>query len=86
MDKKVVKETHENEELRSKYIWNLIQDNKKAVVRDNSAIKIPRVLVQFWNDAKAIPSDVQKCIDSWNKLCIDRELFDDETARKFYCF
>lgn len=46
----------------------------------------PRVLVQFWDDAEAVPRDVQQCLDSWAALeaaGIERMLFDDTTARHF---
>lgn len=46
----------------------------------------PRVLVQFWDDASAVPDDVQECRESWAPLeaagfeCL---LFDDTSARHF---
>lgn len=47
---------------------------------------IPRQIIQFWNDIKAILPDVQVCIDSW-KACenygFNRLLFDDNSARNF---
>jgi mannosyltransferase OCH1-like enzyme len=44
------------------------------------------VLVQFWDDARAVPGDVQSCLDSWAPLQaagFERLLFDDTSARHF---
>ena len=49
-------------------------------------VTIPKVVVQFWHDASAIPSDVQECLDSWQPLeskGFKRLLFDDHKARRF---
>ncbi len=46
----------------------------------------PRVLVQFWDDADSVPSDVQACLDSWTPLessGFKRLLFDDLSAAQF---
>lgn len=46
----------------------------------------PRVLVQFWDDASAVPGDVQACLDSWAPLeaaGFERMQFDDTSARHF---
>jgi mannosyltransferase OCH1-like enzyme len=48
--------------------------------------RVPRVLVQFWDDASAIPDDVQECLESWAPLDasgFERRLFDDTSARHF---
>jgi mannosyltransferase OCH1-like enzyme len=44
------------------------------------------VIVQFWDDADAIPVDVQQCMNSWS--CLEsqgykRLLFDDTSAAEF---
>lgn len=75
----------EDHDLRSRYIWYLIHNSVNASFKDNTSV-IPRILVQFWDNAKAIPTDVQKCIDSWQpfeEYGFDRLLFDDESARIF---
>jgi mannosyltransferase OCH1-like enzyme len=44
------------------------------------------VLVQFWDDARAVPGDVQACLDSCAPLeaaGFERLLFDDTSARHF---
>jgi len=51
-----------------------------------SRMSIPRVLLQFWHDANAVPSDVRECLDSWQPLTtrgFTRTLFDDTSARFF---
>lgn len=48
--------------------------------------RTPRMLVQFWDDASAIPDDVQHCLESWAPLeaaGFERTLFDDTSARHF---
>jgi len=54
----------EDDDLRSRCIWHLIHNSENEIFQDTTSI-IPRILIQFWDDAKAIPTDVQKCIDSW---------------------
>lgn len=54
--------------------------------RAASQVPAPRVLVQFWDDARAVPGDVQSCLDSWAPLeaaGFERLLFDDTSARHF---
>lgn len=46
----------------------------------------PHVLVQFWDDASAVPDDVRECLESWALLeaaGFERMLFDDTSARHF---
>ncbi|MHA6695767.1 glycosyltransferase family 32 protein [Homoserinimonas sp. A520] len=59
------------------------QNNARHVAGPASA---PRLLVQFWDDAAAVPDDVQTCLDSWAPLEMagfTRTLFDDTSARRF---
>jgi hypothetical protein len=49
-------------------------------------VQIPRVLVQYWHDAAAVPADVRDCLDTWQPLLnrgFTRLVFDDEAARSF---
>lgn len=57
----------EDNDLRSQFVWHLIidQNNFAPQCADQN---IPRVLIQFWNDGKSIPLDVQECIESWRPL------------------
>jgi mannosyltransferase OCH1-like enzyme len=71
--------------LRSHYMRHLIHD-ADAYLQQRTASVLPRVLVQFWDDSKAIPADVRECIDSWRPLEADgfrRFLFDDYSAAQF---
>jgi mannosyltransferase OCH1-like enzyme len=46
----------------------------------------PRVIVQFWDDPSAIPTDIQECLDSWSVLeeaGFKQLLFDDVSAARF---
>lgn len=72
-----------DDQLRSQYM-------RKIIIEDNHEISalpklaIPHLLVQFWD--KAIPSDVQTCIDSWKPLeehGFTHLLFDNEHATRF---
>ena len=75
----------EDDDLRSRCIWHLIHNSENEIFQDTTSI-IPRILIQFWDDAKAIPTDVQKCIDSWqpfDEYGFDRLLFDDDSAKNF---
>ena len=75
----------EDDDLRSRCIWHLIHNSVNEIFQDTTSI-IPRVLIQFWDDAKAVPTDVQKCIDSWqpfDEYGFDRLLFDDDSAEDF---
>lgn len=80
----------EDDHLRSRYMRRLIQE-AGTYMRQSAASLIPRVLVQFWDDAKAIPADVRECMDSWGPLeeqGFQRFLFDDDSAGRFIaeCF
>jgi hypothetical protein len=66
-------------------MWRLISTSKDAAL-PTSRVVLPRVLVQFWDDALSIPDDVRACLDSWAPLEIagfKRLLFDDVSARNF---
>ena len=79
------KNISENDQLRSQYMHRIIRKGNKDVPKSGAPV-IPYLLVQYWNDLTAIPSDVQKCIDSWKLLEKDgfkRLLFDDKSAKKF---
>lgn len=55
-------------------------------VLDDDQPPPPRVIVQFWDDSGAIPTDVQECLDSWSvpeAAGFKRLLFDDVSATRF---
>lgn len=85
----MIKQTHldisENDDLRSHYMWHLICNLSSPIIQDTTST-IPHTLVQFWDNAGTIPSDVRKCINSWeplDELGFERLLFDDKSARYF---
>ena len=74
----------ENDRLRSRYVRHLIREADSRT--KGTAAVPPRVLVQFWDDAKAVPADVRECMDSWRPLDekgFERLLFDDISAGQF---
>jgi mannosyltransferase OCH1-like enzyme len=51
-------------------------------------MKIPKRIVQFWDDLDRLPGDVGECIESWRKIeeqGVERLLFDKHQARDFIC-
>jgi mannosyltransferase OCH1-like enzyme len=71
--------------LRSQYMQRLINAAPTNSPGGQTTLP-PRILVQFWDDLDAIPSDVQECIDSWSALesaGFKRLLFDDARAEEF---
>lgn len=75
----------EDHHLRSLFMQHLITSpsDRKA---DEQRHLPPRFLVQFWDDANAIPLDVQECMNSWSALesvGFTRILFDDNTSIQF---
>lgn len=47
---------------------------------------IPRTLVRFWHDPDDVPTDVRRCLDSWNELRdqgFSFRMLDDASAAKY---
>ena len=63
-------ENSESDIKRSTSIFNLLQD--KLRIGSNNSSKnntiIPKVIIQFWDKANSNPSDVKKCMESWESL------------------
>ena len=75
----------EDDDLRSCIMRHIIQEVEPAEPMQ-APITIPRVIIQFWHEANAIPADVQECLDSWEPLVgqgFTRLFFDDYEARLF---
>ena len=75
----------EDDRLRSCYMRDLIQETPQ-IDGPSGVANIPKVIVQFWHDSRAIPADVCECLDSWQPLTgqgFQRVLFDDNKARRF---
>jgi hypothetical protein len=82
---RLAKQIGERDPLRSGYVRHLVQNPHPEVARNPNG-PIPKTLVQFWDDAQAIPGDVRDCLATWEALDshgFTRMLFDDGTARRF---
>jgi hypothetical protein len=73
----------DDDRLRSNYVRELLWE----LPRDTPwppANEIPTTIVQFWDNASAIPVDVSECLDSWRSAAagagLTYTLFDDATA------
>lgn len=67
-------------------MWWLLRQPAATISLQSSLPATPRVLVQFWDDASAVPEDVQACLENWAPLedmGHVRVLFDDTSARAF---
>lgn len=81
-------ENSESDIKRSTSIFNLLQD--KLRIGSNNSLKnntiIPKVIIQFWDKANSIPSDVKKCMESWESLKEEGYtyiLFNEKSAREY---
>ena len=83
----VGKTTEENHRERSSFVRELVQrSSESAVASSVFARKLPKRIVQFWDDLDRLPGDVGECIESWSKTeehGIERLLFDKHQAREF---
>jgi mannosyltransferase OCH1-like enzyme len=73
-----------DDKLRSRHIQQLVHRMDQGVI-SNPDLITTRILVQYWDDSD-IPSDVQRCLDSWHTteyLGFERLIFDKEQARAF---
>lgn len=85
-DKLSNNEIFEDDKQRSHYFWKLLCEPSHIIHTVENQLTIPRILIQFWDNAKFIPLDVSKCIDSWkllDKHGFTRLLFDDESAKNY---
>ncbi len=77
----------ENDLSRSSYVRSLVQAPRFSQVPPlGFRGKIPKVIVQFWDDFGRIPTDVQRCLDTWEPLearGFFRLIFDDRKARRY---
>jgi glycosyl transferase-like sugar-binding protein len=47
---------------------------------------IPKTLVRYWHDPRNVPTDVRRCLDSWEVLReegLEIRMFDDASARNY---
>jgi len=77
----------EDDFARSNHVRELLhRTGTVASASSRDHVLIPKVIVQFWHDSNAIPTDVEECLQSWQQLetCgFQRQLFNDDTAKQF---
>ncbi len=77
----------ENHRARSSFVRGLVQrSGGPAVASSVFATKIPKRIIQFWDDLDRLPGDVGECIETWRKIeeqGVERILFDKRQARDF---
>lgn len=79
--------TAEYHETCSSFIRKLVQRSGDPVtISSMFARKIPKRIVQFWDNLDRLPSDVRDCIETWRETedqGVERLLFDKRRARDF---
>ena len=79
--------TEENYRARSSFVRRLVQrSSSPAVPSSVFAKKLPKRIVQFWDNLDLLPCDVGECIDTWRETedhGVKRLLFDNGGARDF---
>lgn len=81
------KSSEENEHTRSNFIRDLVQQSYDLPLISSSIdVKIPKRIIQFWDNLNRLPEDVNECIETWReteKFGFKRFLFDKEQAGEF---
>lgn len=76
-----------NERARSNFVRELVQGyNEPDQIRKVYLGKIPKRIVQFWDDPNRLPQDVKECMESWRKLeqsGFELQVFDENSAIEF---
>lgn len=79
--------TEENHLARSSFVKELVQRPDSLVVASSMLTKkIPKRIVQFWDNLDRLPSDVNECIETWRETegqGFERLLFDNQQAGDF---
>lgn len=79
--------TEEDHRARSSFVRELVQRPRYSVVPSSAfARKLPKRIVQFWDDLGRLPEDVRECMESWKKLerfGFELQVFDERSAREF---
>lgn len=79
--------TDENHHERSRFVRRLVQCSSLGSYKSSLfARKLPKKIVQFWDNFDRLPHDVSECIDTWRSAedqGIKRLLFDKQHARDF---
>ncbi len=76
-----------DERARSNYVRELVQGfNESDIISKDYKSKIPKCIVQFWDDLNRLPEDVKECMESWRQLeqsGFELQVFDENSAREF---
>lgn len=79
--------TEESHRERSCFVRGVVQRYSSSAVGSSAfAKKVPKRIVQFWDDLDHLPGDVSECIETWRKTeeqGVERLLFDKQQAREF---
>lgn len=79
--------TKEGHQARSDFVRGLVQNFREPDVASSAlSRKLPKRIVQFWNDLDQLPGDVRECIESWRTIegeGFELFLFDERQARDF---
>jgi len=82
-----VDQTEESHRARSSFIRKLVQHTiGSPIVSSEFKNKVPKRIVQFWDDIERLPGDVGECIETWKNAeeqGIKRLIFDKHQARSF---
>ena len=81
---------HEDERSRSEAVREILRvesDNGAPMASGSGATeRIPRKLMRFWHDARAVPNDVRDCMATWDQLAdadFEFHTFDDASAATY---
>lgn len=79
---------YQDHQSRSKFIQKVVQYLPKKKEQDLlvDRNKIPKKIIQFWDNLDQLPNDVADCIKSWDQLELsgfERLLFDSKKAGEF---
>lgn len=78
----------DDDQLRSDCVRELLSTHAPIAAGTRSAPRdVPKVIVQFWDDSSAVPTDVSECLDSWRSAGrasgFKHTLFDDKSSERF---
>lgn len=82
----------EDDRLRSRFVREMTLSQMARASRQTPVshaergTPIPKTLVQFWHDAHDVPTDVRRCMESWEPLRragFVVRTFDDDTAAEY---
>jgi mannosyltransferase OCH1-like enzyme len=82
-----VSTSSENHQQRSEFIRSLVQNpRKESCAHVLAKTSVPKVIVQYWDNHKKLPRDVEECICSWSKWTKAgylHHIFDEHAAKEF---